>query len=182
MTFCFICIFLFLFILINNFFRKDIKKVKPKVHPFGYRLIYTDQKIKHSNNVVVSKLLKSEKFGLQGKPDFLYRGFFGKIIPVELKSGKIGDSYFPHTGDMMQLAVYFIIVEEVYGKRPKYGNLIYNDYMFKIKNTKSIRKEVIKLVSEMKDMLETGVGNGNYDFIKCRHCLCKCVCEFYNRK
>ena len=114
MTFCFICIFLFLFILINNFFRKDIKKVKPKVHPFGYRLIYTDQKIKHSNNVVVSKLLKSEKFGLQGKPDFLYRGFFGKIIPVELKSGKIGDSYFPHTGDMMQLAVYFIIVDEVY--------------------------------------------------------------------
>lgn len=160
----------------------DIRKLKPSLHPFGYKLIYTDQKIKHSNGVVVSKLLKSEVYGIQGKPDFVYKSVFGGIIPVELKSGKIGNDAMPRFGDMMQLATYFIIIEEVYKKKPKFGNLIYSDYMFKIKNTRAIRKEVIEILGSMNEMLESGQGNAQYDFAKCRYCLCKSVCEFYDRK
>lgn len=177
----YLIIFCVLIIFIILFKNKDIKKAKPKLHPFGYTLIYTDQKIKCSDDVVVSKLLKSEKFGVQGKPDFLYENFFGKIIPVELKSGKIGEEKLPHLGDMLQLATYFIIVEEVYGKKPKYGNLIYSDYMFKIKNTREIRKEVLKTIKKMNKMLATGDGEGCFDFVKCRYCLCKSVCQFYGK-
>ncbi len=171
--------FLVLFFGVKNFFGVDIKKTKPILHPFGYKIIYTDQKIGRENNVVKSRLLKSEKFGLQGKPDFIYKNIFGKIIPVELKSGKIKDGNLPHIGDMMQLATYFIIIEEVYGKKPRFGNLIYKDYMFKIKNTKGIRKEVIKTVDRMNDMLNSGKGEASCEFVKCRYCLCKGVCEFY---
>ena len=181
MIFYFICGFTLLVVcfFVKDFFRRDIKKTKPVLHPFGYKIIYTDQKIKCGNNVVKSKLLKSEKFGLQGKPDFIYKNIFGKIITVELKSGKINNSNLPRMGDMMQLATYFIIIEEVYGKKPKFGNLIYKDYMFKIKNTKSIRKEVIKTVEKMNNMLVSGKGEARCEFVKCRYCLCKGICEFY---
>ena len=173
---------LFLFFFLKKFFSADIKKTKPSLHPFGYKLIYTDQKINCNDGVVLSKLLKSERFGVQGKPDFLYKSFTGKILPVELKSGEIGTSKVPHIGDMMQLATYFLIVEDVYGKKPSYGNLIYKDYMFKIKNTRSIRKKVLKIISNMDTMLETGKGISVSDFSKCRFCFCKCVCKFYGRK
>lgn len=171
----------FLFIILKIIFGNDIKKTKPKLHPFGYRMIYTDQKIKCGDDVIVSKLLKSEKFEIQGKPDFLYKGFFGKVIPVELKSGKIGEEKLPHFGDMLQLAAYFLIVEDIYGKRPRYGNLIYSDYMFKIKNTREIRREVFSTIKKMNKMLETGEGEGCFEFAKCRHCLCKGVCQFYGK-
>lgn len=169
-------------IIIKKLFSPTIKKKKPSLHPVGYKLIYTDQKMKCKDSVVVSKLLKSEKFGVQGKPDFLYQGFTGKIIPVELKSAKIGKDKFPHLGDMLQLATYFLIVEDIYGVKPKYGNLIYADYMFRIKNTRRIRKEVIKTTKKMRNMLSDGQGSPVTDFTKCRFCFCKSVCEFYARK
>ena len=176
-----IAIFILFLFCVKFIFSADIKKKKPSLHPFGYKLIYTDQKMRCADYVIKSKLLQSEKYGLQGKPDFLYKSFFGRILPVELKSGTIGNKAFPKQGDMLQLATYFLIVQDVYGKKPRFGYLIYKDYMFKIKNTRSIRNSVLKTVRDMEIMLETGKGKGCYDFAKCKFCLCKCVCDFYRK-
>ena len=38
------------------------------------------------------------------------------LMPVEIKSGSIKSEPLPHMGDLMQLAAYFVILEEEYGK------------------------------------------------------------------
>jgi CRISPR-associated exonuclease Cas4 len=101
---------------------------------------------------------------------------------VELKSGSISDDeIMPHQGDLIQLAAYFLIIEDVYGIRPKEGRLVYKNKMFIIKNTKKIRRLVEDTIDEMRQMLETGQAECEPSFVKCRYCLCRgTVCEYTN--
>ena len=76
-------------------------------------LVYTDE--------TGGKLLVSEEWDLQGKPDYIFKKWFrNQYIPLEIKSGKAKEDW-PHEGDLMQLLAYFILVEEAYGTRPPYG-------------------------------------------------------------
>ncbi len=103
-------------------------------------------------------------------------------MPVELKSGRIGDALEPHRGDYLQLAAYFLLLEDVYGKRPRFGRLVYADYMFEVRNTAGVRREVLRTMAEMRRMLETGEGHAESSFVHCRHCVCNgTVCEFSER-
>ncbi|MDD4844909.1 MAG: hypothetical protein PHU31_11380 [Anaerotignum sp.] len=146
----------------------------------GYSLIYADQKQNGKNEEDFGKLLYSAAYELQGKPDYIYKKRLGKgIVPVELKSGSIGDEPLPHRGDLLQLGAYFLILEDVYQVRPKFGRLAYRDYMFVVKNTRSLRKEVQGTVKEMREMLIYGVGKPNPSFATCRFCICKgTVCTY----
>ncbi|WP_317854528.1 CRISPR-associated protein Cas4 [Chakrabartyella piscis] len=154
-----------------------MQKLPASQYVSGYTLFYADQKQKGKEGF--GKMLKSEKYDLRGKPDYIYRKRFGKMLmPVELKSGKIGDADVPHLGDLMQLCAYFLMIEDIYGVRPKEGRLVYADYMFLVQNTKKLRKEVLSLMEEMRNMLETGEGAANADFATCRYCVCNgVVCE-----
>lgn len=145
----------------------------------GYSLIYADQKQNGKKEENFGKLLYSAAYELQGKPDYIYKKRFGRgIVPVELKSGKIGDDSLPHRGDLLQLAAYFLILEDVYKVRPRFGRLVYSDSMFVVKNTRGLRKEVLNTTKEMREMLIYGVGKANASFVTCRHCVCNgTVCE-----
>lgn len=171
-------IFILILYLIKFFKGKDIKKTKPNLKPLGYHLIYTDQKEQiKKQDVTYSSLLKSTEYDLQGKPDYIFQKG-NTLLPVELKSGKIGSSLLPHHGDFMQLLAYFIIIEEEYGVSPRYGRLIYSDYMFIIKNTKKFKSELLIIIDEMRQMLITGENSANPSFNHCRHCICRgTVCE-----
>lgn len=172
----------FLIILIVILIKSTSSAVSKKRRirlPFGYKLIYTDQKgNKRLDSVVYSKFLYSKKYGLRGKPDFIYqRG--RDIIPVEIKSGTLGSASMPHRGDLYQLAAYFFIIEEEYGIRPQTGRLIYSDCMFIIYNNKEIRREFMRILKQMNTMLKTGKEKPVCDFAHCRHCVCRLtVCEF----
>ncbi len=134
---------------------------------FGYRLVYFD-----------GKLLKSEEHNLSGRPDMIYKRFWGRaLIPVELKSG---ESDYPRQGDLMQLAAYFIIIEEAFGIRPRKGRLIYRNTMFIIRNTKKLRKELLAIADIMNDALEGDIRfQPEPSFVNCRYCRCRgTVCEF----
>ncbi len=157
----------------------SIKKVPSSNRMRGYSLIYADQKQNGKNEENFGKLLYSAAYELQGKPDYVYKKRFGKdLVPVELKSGKIGNDPLPHRGDLMQLAAYFLILEDVYKVKPKFGRLVYSDYMFVVKNTRGLRKEVMNTTKEMREMLIYGVGKANASFVTCRHCVCNgTVCE-----
>ena len=117
---------------------------------------------------------------LQGRPDYVFCSrLLRRIVPVELKSGCIGEAEEPHHGDFLQLAAYFLILEDVYGKRPAYGRLVYRDYMFEIKNTARVRREVLKTVQEMRQMLRDGIAEPKPSFAHCRPCVCNgTVCQF----
>ena len=142
------------------------------MNTFFYRCIYEDGR--------GGKLLYSQKHNLRGKPDFIYKNIFtGGFIPVELKSGDISDS--PRHGDMMQLAAYFLIIEDAMGKRPKKGYLRYKNATFKVKNTSKLRKMLLTIVQDMRKMLETGTGHAAPSFVHCRYCVAKdTVCDFFN--
>ncbi len=165
------------------FKKKDIKIKKPKLGVFGADIIYTDQKEKNKSPYVeYGKILYSKKYDIKGKPDYIFKKrWTGDLIPVELKSGTIKkDNIKPYEGDMMQLAAYFLIIEDVYHKRPKEGRLIYSNYMFIIRNTWKLRRKTKHILADMRNMLETGEQSVNPNFIKCRYCICReTVCEYY---
>ncbi len=159
--------------LLSKLVRPPIVMKKPRHGVPGAQIIYSDE----DDN----KLLISEKYDLQGKPDYIFQTLLGgAYIPVELKSTKLKDNqHHPNEGDLMQLAAYFLIIEDVYGKRPKQGRLIYKNRMFIIKNTKSIRNQVNKYLKEMRQMIKTGKGAALPSFPKCRSCVCRgTVCEW----
>ena len=55
--------------------------------------------------------------------------------------------------------------------------------MFKVRNTRRIRKEVIKTVNSMRNMMKTGKGEANASFVNCRYCLCRgTVCKYCKKE
>lgn len=164
--------------------RRQMRKMPARDNIPGYALLYADQKQEGRGTEDFGKLLYSEKYDLQGKPDYVFCSrILGKLVPVELKSGSIGEDPLPHRGDYLQLAAYFLILEDVYGKRPAYGRLVYRDYMFEIRNTRKVRKDVFRTMKEMEDMLRCGVGKPKNSFSHCRPCICSgTVCQFSETK
>lgn len=159
--------------LVSKLLEPAIKVKAPKIGIFGAQTIYNDED--------GGKLLKSDKYDLQGKPDYIFQTLIsGAYIPVELKSTRLKeDQLIPHQGDLMQLAAYFLIIEDLYGKRPKEGRLIYKNRMFIIKNTRSLRRQLNGYLKEMRQMIKTGKGEADPSFPKCRNCVCRgTVCEW----
>ncbi|HHX59813.1 MAG TPA: CRISPR-associated protein Cas4 [Epulopiscium sp.] len=160
--------------LASKLMRPAIAIKQPRHGIPGAQIIYSDEED--------NTLLVSEKYDLQGKPDYIFQTLLGgSYIPVELKSTKLKqDEYYPHEGDLMQLVAYFLIIEDVYGKRPKQGRLIYKNKMFIIKNTGSLRRQIKRHLKEMRRMIKTGKGTALPSFPKCRNCVCRgTVCEWY---
>ncbi|MCI1959870.1 MAG: CRISPR-associated protein Cas4 [Clostridia bacterium] len=161
--------------------QKNITKRHSNFEMKHFHVIYSDARPKKKQeDIEYSTTLKCEKLDIQGKPDFIFESnYSNQIVPVEIKSGCIKDENFPHEGDLMQLAAYFAITEEEYKIRPKFGRLIYKDYMFDIKNTKALRRELEIKINVMREMLNGKPIDNNYDYAKCRYCICRgTVCEF----
>lgn len=188
MSYEYIILGIFLLLVISLFFlllkKPDIIIQKPKIGVRGARIIYTDQyENKKDPDVEYGSILYSEKYNLRGKPDYIFEKKISKnLIPLELKSGSIKEEDIkPHEGDLMQLAAYFLIIEDLYNQRPKEGRLVYSNYMFIIKNTWQLRRKTKKILADMRDMLKTGEQNVNPSYIKCRYCICReTVCEYYD--
>lgn len=173
-------LFLLTLLLLVKRGNPKMRKLPAKDDVWGYTLIYADQKQGKKGEQDFGKLLYSAKYELQGKPDYVFRSRLGRrIVPVELKSGKIGDEDVPHHGDFLQLGAYFLILEDVYGKKPIFGRIVYQDYMFEIKNTAKVRNEVLRTMKEMREMLQYGTGKPKNSFAHCRPCVCNgTVCPF----
>ena len=160
---------------------ETVKKKKVNFNMYGWDMIYTDKPAEDKReNVDYSLVLYSAKYDIQGKPDYNFKKpCGGAIMPVEIKSGKIGDSPMPHYGDYLQLCAYFLIIEDVYGIRPKYGKLIYKDYMFTVRNGYTTKRDISRILGRMRNMLETGTEKPSPSFANCRYCMCNgTVCEF----
>ncbi len=173
--------FCWVILVITKTSGEDIVKKKVNRTFWGYELYYSDQKLsERQKGVIYSTLLKSEKYGLAGKPDFIYKHKRKKLLmPVELKSGKIGDGLLPHKGDLMQLCTYFLIIEETFEIKPITGRIVYSDCMFIVKNSKRLRAELAGVLKEMRDMLKAGEKATDISFIKCKYCIMQgTVCEY----
>lgn len=92
--------------------------------------------------------LYSETLNLVGRPDYLIKES-GKIIPVEVKTGKT--PAFPHRNHVMQLMAYCYLVEENLGIRPPGGYIRYPGGEYKVSYTDKTKQELEKLVAEVSE-------------------------------
>ncbi len=175
----FVIVILIFYIIRLATYKKEIKKLNPKLKIKNYNIFYADKKME-DENIITGKLFKSEKYNLVGKPDYILKhNKKDSYIPIELKSGSIGDADFPNGNDLIQLSAYFIILEESFGVKIREGRLIYSDAMFVVRNNKSLKNKVLQTMDDMNYMLETGVGDVEPSFVKCRYCKCNgTVCEY----
>ncbi|MHB8360870.1 MAG: CRISPR-associated protein Cas4 [Thermoplasmataceae archaeon] len=119
------------------------------------------------------KVLISRRYGLTGKPDRVIRKG-EEIIPYEFKST---ESDTPRSGHLLQMGVYFIILEENYpGAVIKKGVLKYRSRAFEIRNTPELRERVLRMAELMRSI--RGVPRRNHENTgRCFKCSFKEVCS-----
>jgi CRISPR-associated exonuclease Cas4 len=121
-----------------------------------------------------AETLRSAKYDLTGKPDYIVRRH-GELIPVEVKTGRTPET--PHESHLMQLGVYCILVEEAYGQRPHRGVLQYPERTFEVPFTAEFRDRVLETTLKMRWADMTGNAHRTHQQPgKCRGCSRREAC------
>ena len=125
--------------------------------------------------------LFAKKYPLSGKPDYVILSPEGAPIPVELKLS--ADAQEPQRSHVMQLAVYFVILEDLYAQPPKYGLLRYAGHEFTIQNTESLKRKVLQRLAEMEQCDESHPPALTRQVAsKCRICPFQPICPIGQRQ
>ncbi len=165
-----IYIILFLFILSLIFFWRSDRQRKEAGLPGG-RIIYSDTR----GWGKVEKPLYYSQMELTGKPDYLVEQN-GKIIPVEVKSGRAPDA--PYDSHIFQLAAYCLLVEKTYDTRPPYGIIHYENRDFAIDYTRELEEALIDLLVEMKrNEHKRDVPRSHEQASRCARCGYRKTCD-----
>jgi CRISPR-associated exonuclease Cas4 len=123
------------------------------------------------------RILVSHRHGLRGKPDYLLDDGIGGIVPVELKSGRMPRGR-PHRSHVMQLAVYFLLVEDDLRKSTAHGIIRYNNGSIQIENTDELRDGLLDVVEEMREALfDDDVRRSHEDAKRCVACSMGHACD-----
>ena len=137
----------------------------------GGRVIYTDTR----SWGAVEKPLYDLDLGLTGKPDYLVRQKEA-ILPVEVKTGRSPEvAYDSH---IFQVAVYCLLVEKTYRKRPPYGIIHYPTRDFAVDYTPELENTLLDMLANIRrDERRTQVGRSHEDGYRCLHCGYRTVCD-----
>jgi CRISPR-associated exonuclease Cas4 len=137
----------------------------------GGRIIYTDTRAWGK----VEKPLYDQDLGLTGKPDYLVEQN-GKIIPVEVKTGRTPEA--PYDSHIFQVAVYCLLVQKTYGKRPSHGIIHYSGRDFAVDYTSELEHALLDLIADIRvDEHHTEVPRSHQDEQRCRRCGFRQVCD-----
>lgn len=118
-------------------------------------------------------LLQSERYGLQGRPDYLIREG-RRLVPVEVKSRPAPAE--PYPSHLLQLAAYCLLVEDTTGRAPRYGIIRYADRSFRVPYTPALRRQVLETMAEMRQMLESGEPPAPAHTPRCAGCGYHALC------
>lgn len=119
--------------------------------------------------------LTDPEIGLTGKPDYLVQQQ-GKIIPVEVKSGRAPEK--PHQSHVFQLAAYCYLVEKNYQNRPPYGIVHYQDRDFAIDYTPELEDALMDLLLAMKhDTHKQDIRRSHDQAARCVKCGFRRICD-----
>jgi CRISPR-associated exonuclease Cas4 len=137
----------------------------------GGRVIYTDTR----GWGPVEKPLYDPNLGLTGKPDYLVEKG-RQIIPVEIKSGRIGDA--PYDSHIYQLAAYCLLVQRSLGVRPPNGILRYSNRTFAVDYTPQLEAALVELLNEMRLAGERKEQPRSHESPeRCAHCGYRSTCD-----
>lgn len=128
----------------------------------------------------VEKPLFSEQYGLTGKPDYVLRTRQG-LVPVELKPLRRSEQ--PYESDIMQLAGYCLLLEDVWGVVPPYGLLRYQEKTFRIEWNAQLRAALLETLAEMRELdgfpayQDGPMPEPQHDMtVRCRSCGFRYIC------
>jgi len=137
----------------------------------GGRVVYVDTRAWGT----VEKPLFDLQLGLTGKPDYLVEQN-GKLIPVEVKTGRTPEA--PYDSHIFQVAVYCLLVQKTYGKRPPHGIIHYPNRDFAVDYTPELESSLLDLLAAIRrDERRTYVKRSHDDEQRCRQCGFRKVCD-----
>lgn len=115
----------------------------------------------------VDQPLRSQRYGLIGKPDYVIETRRG-LVPIEVKPSRRAAT--PYASDLMQLAAYCLLLEETEGA-PPYGLLRYAEHTFKLPYSEQIRADLLELLHDMRaDRDAADVARSHAEPGRCRGC------------
>ena len=118
------------------------------------------------------KVLVSRRYMISGKPDMILKKR-DAIIPFEYKTTNADK---PRTGHLLQMAAYFLILEENFpGMNIDYGIIEYKKQKFRIKNTVELRRKLLSTLAEMRQF-RPGTPRNHHNPGKCFRCSFKDSC------
>jgi CRISPR-associated exonuclease Cas4 len=137
----------------------------------GGRVIYTDTRAWSA----VEKPLFDAHLGLTGRPDYLVEQN-GKLIPVEVKTGRTPEA--PYDAHIFQVAVYCLLVQKTYGKRPPHGIIHYPGRDFAVDYTPELESALLDLLATIhRDEHRSNVERSHEDEQRCRCCGYRHACD-----
>jgi CRISPR-associated exonuclease Cas4 len=121
-----------------------------------------------------SKVFRSAKHGISGRPDYIMR-VGEKTIPVEVKKGRTPRG--PLFSHIVQVAAYCLLLEETTGRAPPYGVIKYPEAEHDIEYNEDIKRMVLEKAKEIRAAEETKEAHRNHNRPgKCRSCSRRAVC------
>lgn len=124
------------------------------------------------------ELLVSDRYELCGKPDYLVESEEGEWIPVEVKSGSAPANGQPYRSHRLQLAVYFLLIEDVFETEVSHGLIRYRDRSLKVRNSESLRSELLSILGEMRKAIRVANADRSHNRPqRCANCSMGVVCD-----
>jgi CRISPR-associated exonuclease Cas4 len=115
-------------------------------------------------------VLVSHRYGLRGKPDALVRLDSGALIPVERKK-TLAPRRGPYDGDLIQAALYCILVEEESGRSPPFMRIQYADRHFDEPYTPEVKRWVLESCAGLRQARNQSDCHRSHRIAaKCRNC------------
>ena len=123
--------------------------------------------------------LFSRTHRLTGRPDYLVQRD-GDTIPVEVKSGS-APPHGPYDSHILQLAVYCLLVEEAFDRRPPHGLIVYTTdkgQAHQIDYTPALEARLLETLDEMRQALVEGDAPRNHaQAVRCQACGYRYACD-----
>jgi CRISPR-associated exonuclease Cas4 len=120
----------------------------------------------------------SKRLLMAGKPDYLMKDRNGDLIPVEVKSSNAPRAGRPYESHLMQLAAYFLLLEDVLQRPVPYGLIRYRNRTMRVANTDELRTRLMEVIAQMRRLMAREVARRNHTRAqRCSRCSVAHACD-----
>jgi CRISPR-associated exonuclease Cas4 len=120
----------------------------------------------------------SKRLLMAGKPDYVMKDRNGDLIPVEVKSSNAPRAGRPYESHLMQLAAYFLLLEDVLQRPVPYGLIRYRNRTLRVANTDELRARLMDVIAQMRRLLSRDVARRSHNRAqRCSRCSVAHACD-----
>jgi CRISPR-associated exonuclease Cas4 len=120
----------------------------------------------------------SKRLLMAGKPDYLMKDRNGDLIPIEVKSSNAPRAGRPYESHLMQLAAYFLLLEDVLQRPVPYGLIRYRNRTLRVANTDELRTRLMDVIAQMRRLMSRDVARRSHNRPqRCSRCSVAHACD-----